>query len=45
MAAFKVKEDKPVYTIPVPHQCDRNSPDLEVVEVLNELPVHSEVKQ
>jgi hypothetical protein len=41
MAAFKVKEDKTV----VPHQCDRNSPDLEVVEVLNELPVHSEVKQ
>jgi hypothetical protein len=45
MAAFTVKEDKPVYTIPLPYQCDRSSPDLEVVEVLNELPVHSQVKQ
>ena len=44
-AAFKIKEDKPVCIIPVPRQCDRNSPVLEVVEVMNERPLQSEVKQ
>jgi hypothetical protein len=45
MEEFKKTKEKLLYSFPLPRQCDRNRPAFEVLEVMKEPTVQSEVKR